>query len=118
MKIKYTDQELEDALNSIDASHETKRTIEKDLRRNDGSMILSYFILSFGILIFVLPFASLFIGIERTSDTRTGEQVLFWFGLFLITIARYQIHRIRMRRAVVELMMKYNRATQRVDLTR
>lgn len=107
-KMKYTNQQLEDALNSIDASDKTKRILEKDLRWKNESTWWGYLILLIGILTFLLNFLTFINPEQQTPEDRTTRQMLFWFGLFMITAGRFRIHRVRIRKSVIELMMKYS----------
>ena len=102
MKQKYTNDELNNALNTIEASHETKRFLEKNLKRKYEKTTWCYINLFIGIMAwcvygFVIPL------IENIG--RPERSALLFFSAFMISNGIFSFRKIRTQNAILDLVM-------------
>ncbi len=113
--MKYTNQELEEALNAIDVSTATKTTIESDLQHRHEVAFWGYTAISIGIICIILSFVVTLLFVAQKEDVPRGTDTCLWFGAFVIAWGTARLKRIRMRKAVIELMLKQHEANDALD---
>ena len=98
--------EIEGDLNSIELSESSKCAIENEFRKYTANNFRTYIAMVLGILFVGLSLAGRLV-IENPTDKENGGLFLFLIGgIGLLSEARSNSHRIKMRNAVIELIKK------------
>ncbi|MCF7848698.1 MAG: hypothetical protein K9M45_07610 [Kiritimatiellales bacterium] len=104
MKKKTNKYELEEAINNLDVSFESKKAFAFQLRLRNESMGFSYVVQAIGIIFLIGYFGSM----SQLHYREFGIHMIipFWMGIFFIIYARSRINTIKLQRATVELILR------------
>lgn len=115
MKQKYTTDELNQALNTIDASHETKRFLENNLKRKYEKTTWCYINLFIGIIswcvyVFVIP--------KIECIGRPERSALLFFSAFMVANGISSFRKVKTQNAILDLVMNNKKtANQNIEPT-
>ena len=109
MKKKYSKDELNQVLNSINASHETKRFLEKNLKRKYEKTTWCYI----NLLIGLISLGAFFIVISAVENLgRSERSALLFFSVFMITNGITSFKKVKSQNAILDLVMNNKTANQ------
>ena len=103
MNIKYTKQELKEAVSELNISDVSKNTLTKDFGLRYSGAFVGYFGLALGIMSFLFSFAG--IAALKGGDHH-GAPVFFWVGLLIIHCSDTHLKKRKLHDATIELTMK------------
>jgi len=107
MNKKIPKAELEEALNSLEISDESKKTFASSLKSRNESLLFGQAAQVLGILMILGYFISVFT-YEKSEEGTNVFLILIQFiiGVFFLSYGRSRIQSIKLQRASVELIMK------------
>lgn len=101
MKKKYDNDEITQALEKLAASSDAKKELANSIQYRNEPMGLGYIIYILGILALVPYFTT----IIQTETQYASHLPLLWIGIFFIGFARSRMDKIKLNRALIELIM-------------